>query len=202
MELETLICQNCGHKAKPKAGRGIICPCCGNEMSPLPTDSAAAFAQDMQFAPPPVQDVEQIQTQFLQDTLPLQELQIQPEQFAATDPQYTQEQLAQAKKKRRCWHFMNIAMPVIQAILLSVGSTSYVFHNNNYSLMLIEIWRISVPVCGILSGLLRPDNAYLEKKPMFKSRIAQGIMQFVLGTIGSVILQSILSSFIIRIITK
>ena len=202
MELETLICQNCGHKAKPEAGRGVICPCCGNEMSPLSSDNAAAFAQDMQFAPPPVQPVpddEQTHSQFLQKSVPLPELQIQPEQFASTGPQYTPEQLAQAKKKRRFWHILNIAMPVIQAIVLSVGTAMYVANKNQVlGLMLISAYRLSTPVCGILSGLLRPDDAYLEKKPLFKTRVAQGTMQFVLGTIASAIASGILATPLCR----
>ena len=79
MELETLICQNCGQKAKPEAGRGVICPC-----------------------------------------------------------------------------------------------------------------------CGILSGLLRPDDAYLEKKPLFKTRVAQGTLQFVLGAIASAIASGILATPLCR----
>ena len=184
MELVTLVCQNCGTKAQPEAGRGVICPCCGNEMSPMPADTDAAFAQDMQFAPPPLPDDEQTHPQFLQETQPLPELPIQPEQFASTAPRYTPEQLAQAKKKRGYWHFMNIAMPVIQAVVLGAGVTLNEA-DNNYGVLLIMTWLMSVPVCGFLSALLRPDDAYLDKPPAFKTKVMQGIIQSIAGTIIS-----------------
>ena len=107
----------------------------------------------------------------------------QPQQYAV--PQYTQEQLRLAEKKRRGWHFMNAGMAVIQALLLGL----VIFMDSIESDAIVPLvlgWLMSLPVCGFISGMMRPDDAYIDKKPMFRSKIVQGIMQSIIGGAVSV----------------
>lgn len=205
MAFITMICQNCGGQAQIEAGRSAICPYCGNEMSISAAETGSAFAQDVQYAPPPAQAaVQQMQDPFLQRAamqqqaaMPMPQQNIMPMQPAAYAPQYTPAQLDQAAKKRRSWHFMNVAMVAVQALVFGLGIflTDY---NEDIGVPMILGWLMSLPVCGFISGVMRPDQAYLDKKPMFKSKVVQGIMQFIIGaassTIGAAILYTILDS--------
>ena len=50
-------CPNCGGTAQIEAGRDAMCPYCAC-MRSVPQKSDKAFAQDVQFAPPPAQQVQ------------------------------------------------------------------------------------------------------------------------------------------------
>lgn len=206
MAFITMICPNCGGQAQIEAGHSAMCPYCGNEMAASPVDTGAAFAQDVQYAPPPAQAAVQMQDPFLQQAaiqqqaaMPMQQqvMPMQPGGYAMQAPQYTQEQLAQAKKKRGSWHFMNLAMPAVQAAVLGLG-VMLSDYNEDIGVPMILAWLMSLPVCGIISGVLRPDQAYPDKRPMFRSKVVQGIMQFIIGTaasaVGGGILYAILES--------
>ena len=65
MALVTIICPNCGGQAQIEAGRSAMCPYCGRELSAQAAAQSGMamaqeiqFAQDVQFAPPPVQQPE------------------------------------------------------------------------------------------------------------------------------------------------
>ena len=73
MAFITMICPNCGGQAQIEAGHSAMCPYCGNEMAASPVDTGAAFAQDMQFAPPPAQAAVQMQDPFLQQQAAMQQ---------------------------------------------------------------------------------------------------------------------------------
>ena len=57
-------------------------------------------------------------------------------------------------------------------------------------------WLLTLPVSGFFSGFLRPDDAYINNKPMFKSRITQGIVQFLLSIPVSLIAGCILYAIV------
>ena len=185
MAFVTITCPQCGGQAQIEAGRNAICPYCGTEISLPAADGGFAYApagaqqRAAQFAPPPAQAAVPMQPQ--QAVMPAQPY--QPQQYAV--PQYTQEQLRLAQKKRHGWHFMNAGMAVIQALLLGL----VIFMDSIESDAIVPLvlgWLMSLPVCGFISGMMRPDSAYLDKKPMFRSKIVQGIMQSIIGGAVSV----------------
>ncbi len=177
MALMNLVCPNCGGQAQIEAGRSAICPYCGGELA---SETAAlvqgAFAQNVQFAPPPAQ-----QMPVQQD--PYAGMQNMPNAAAMFPPQeqlFTRAQLEAAKKKRDHWYALNAVMIAISAAVILIG----VELNNridSLSTGLALSWILSHPLCGIISGLMRPDDAYIEKKPLFKSRFVQGIMHMLLS---------------------
>jgi hypothetical protein len=128
-----------------------------------------------------------------QTVMPMQ--QMQPGGYAMQAPQYTPEQLRFAEKKRRSWHFMNVAMPIVQAVVLGLGIWLEET-GSEIGVPMILAWVMSLLVCGFISALLRPDDAYLDKKPMFKSKGIQGLMQSIIGTPASAIAAAILYSFL------
>ncbi|MBR3418610.1 MAG: hypothetical protein IKG82_07970 [Oscillospiraceae bacterium] len=197
MAFVTITCPQCGGQAQIEAGRNAICPYCGTEISLPAADGGFAYApaeaqqRAAQFAPPPAQTVMQDPSVFGNQPAVSP---AQPYQQQYVMPQYTQEQLQTAEKKRRGWHFMNAGMAVIQALVLglvvfmdSIGSDAFV--------PLVLGWLMSLPVCGFISGMMRPDSAYLDKKPMFRSKIVQGIMQSIIGGAVSVFAGIILIAF-------
>ena len=194
MAFITMICQNCGGQAQIEAGRSAICPYCGNEMTISAAETGSAFAQDVQYAPPPAQAaVQQMQDPFLQRAamqqqaaMPMPQQNVMPMQPAAYAPQYTPAQLDQAAKKRHSWHFMNTAMIAVQALVLSLG-VILDDHHTDIGVPMILGWLMSQPACGFISGILRPDHAYLDRKPLFKSKVVQGFVQFGIGMAASAI---------------
>lgn len=183
MAFVTITCPQCGGQAQIEAGRSVMCPYCAKELAAPSAEGGFAFApQDVpqaavQFAPPPAQAVVQMQPQ--QAAMPAQ-----PYQQQYVVPQYTQEQLQLAEKKRKGWQTMNAAFIGGQTLLFALGLL-YASLDLNFGVAMVLSWVLSLPVCGFLSGALRPDDAYLQKKPMFKSRIAQGFIQFLGGAAAS-----------------
>ena len=194
MAFVTITCPQCGGQAQIEAGRSVMCPYCGREISAPPADGGFAYAplpQDtqqaaVQFAPPPAQTAMQMQPQ----AMPAQ--QYQPQYYA---PQYTQEQLLAAQQKRTNWYYTNAAMIGGQTLLFAFGVFLAILGSSIGTAMILT-WVLSIPGCGLLSALLRPDNAYLEKKPMFKGRIAQGFAQLILGAATSAAVGAIVGAIL------
>ncbi|HBI85436.1 MAG TPA: hypothetical protein DDX71_03985 [Ruminococcus sp.] len=188
MAFITYTCPQCGGQSQVEAGKDAMCPYCARVIDAsavMPEPQGAAFAQqDVQFAPPPAQAVPpmlqkpaQAYPQAVQPAA-MPAPQMQQGQFAMQQPQYSQAQLAQAHKKRRSWKIMNWSMIGIQALTLALG----IFMDEvstSLSVPMILTWLLSQPACGVISAMMRPDDAYLEKKP--PSRVAQGFLQALLG---------------------
>lgn len=118
MSLIQTVCPNCGGSTQIEAGLRAMCPYCGSELNALPPDSGAAFAQDVQFAPPPVQQAEQVQPERAKQDNPAAYM-YPP--FSEPKPvrQYPPEQLAEASRKRGFWYAKNIAALLLQTLMLS-----------------------------------------------------------------------------------
>ena len=185
MSMINMICPNCGGTAQIEAGRSVMCPYCAYELNASQADPGFAFAQDvqfahnmqaaenMQFAPPPVQQAPMQQPQIYAAS------QANPAQFRTTMP-YTPAQLSEAMKKRGRWYFLNIALLVIPTLVLALGIGLEEF-GSDLGVPLILSWLLAQPLGGILSGTMRPDEAYIDKKPLFKHRSTQGFMHFILS---------------------
>lgn len=185
MSMISIICPNCGGTAQIEAGRSVMCPYCAYELNASQADPGFAFAQDvqfaqnmppaenMQFAPPPVQQAPMQQPQIYAAP------QANPAQFRTPMP-YTPAQLSEAMKKRGRWYFLNIALLVIPTLVLALGIGLEEF-GSDLGVPLILSWLLAQPLGGILSGTMRPDEAYIDKKPLFKHRSTQGFMHFILS---------------------
>ena len=192
MALISIICPKCGGKTQVEAGRSVMCPYCACELNVQQGDQGFAFVQDMQFAQSmqPAQDVQfaEPQVQFQQPVMQQPDVfavpQTDPAQFAAPPQyrQYPQETLQTARKRRGQWHFLNLAMIAIQAVILFFAlSVIDFFYEDDIAVLMILAWLLSQPVCAILSGVTRPDDAYIEQKPLFKSKLVQSIVHFMLS---------------------
>lgn len=185
MAFVTITCPQCGGQAQIEAGRSVMCPYCGREISAPPADGGFAYAplpQDtqqaaVQFAPPPAQTPMQDQSVFGVQPSAMPAQQYQPQYYA---PQYTQEQLHVAQQKRTNWYYTNAAMIGGQTLLFAFG-TFLAALGSSIGTAMILTWVLSLPGCGILSALLRPDDAYIAKKPLFKHKLVHGFAQFLFG---------------------
>lgn len=142
-------CPRCGLVSRIPDGMPASCAGCGAAL-PAP----AAFAQQMQAAPAlnPVQQ-----------TVPA------PEAVPAQPAGYTAEQLAQARKKRRDWRIMNVVMYAVQCVALALGV--YLHDNDSEAFMLPMLgWIASLLGFSVLSAMMRPDVAYLEKPPFCRKK--------------------------------
>ena len=147
-------------------------------------------AQDLQFAEP---DFAQQNKQFAQPPVQQPVMQ-QPNVFAASQMnpaqyaaqmqyrQYSQADLQKAQKRRRQWHILNVTMIAVQALVLTfaIGLADY-FFEDDLGVMLILAWLFSQPVCAILSGAMRPDDAYIDRKPLFRKKLVQTIIHFLIS---------------------
>ncbi|MBR3418611.1 MAG: zinc ribbon domain-containing protein [Oscillospiraceae bacterium] len=187
MAFVTITCPQCGGQAQIEAGRSVMCPYCGKEISAPPADGGFAYApleaqqNAVQFAPPPVQTGMQDPSVF--GDQPVVSL-AQPYQQQYVMPQYTQEQLHVAQQKRTNWYYTNAAMIGGQTLLFAFG-VFFAILGSSIGTAMILTWVLTIPGCGLLSALLRPDDAYIDKKPMFKNKIAQGFAQLILGAATS-----------------
>ena len=181
-------CPQCGGQSQVEAGKSAMCPYCArmiDAQAAMPKQQETAFAQqDVQFAPPPAQAVPpmlqkpaQAYPQAVQPAA-MPAPQMQQGQFAMQSQQYSQAQLAQAHKKRKSWKIMNWSMIGIQAAVLALGILLEE-GGADIGAPMILTWLLSQPAFGVISAMLRPDDAYLEKKP--PSRVLQGILQMILG---------------------
>lgn len=195
----TMICPNCGGSAQIEAGRSAMCPYCASELNAANTDQGFAFAADVQYAQNAAQN-----TQFAPPPAQLPSAyagqQISPVRYAQPERQYSQAELAAARKKRSQWHLMNTAMFLIQAAVLT-GAVCLSDYVSDYGIPAMLGWLLSLPVCGALSALMRPDEAYIEKKPMFRSKLLQGIMHFLVSLPASAVLGGMMYA-ILRVFTE
>lgn len=224
MSMMNIICPKCGGQAQIEAGRSVMCPYCAYELNTAAADQGFAFAEDAQFAKAmqtakeidfaqqPVREMQPAQTDFF--GAPVQQMQqpyaapqMNPAQFAqqqmnpaqfVAPPQYSPAELAAAKKKRGQWYILNAALYAIPAIVLAIGIMLEEF-DGDAGVPLILSWLCAHPIGGFLSGLLRPDDAYIDKKPLFKHKSMQGFMHFIASFPATAaaggILYAILESF-------
>lgn len=201
MAFISITCPNCGGRAQIEAGRSAMCPYCACELNAQQEDQGFAFAKDMQFMQGmQAQDLQFAEPDFAQQNMqfaqpPVQQPvmqqpnvfaapQMNPAQYAAQMQyrQYSQADLQMAQKRRRQWHILNITMIAVQALVLTfaIGLVDY-FFEDDLGVMLILAWLFSQPVCAILSGAMRPDDAYIDRKPLFRKKLVQTIIHFLIS---------------------
>ena len=176
MSLISVTCERCGRSAQIEAGLRAVCPHCGSALHVPAPDSGFAYAQDVQFAPPPVQQAERAK----QDNPAAY---MYPP-FSEPKPvrQYPPEQLAEASKKRGFWYAKNIAALLLQTLMLSCGIvTADYFYRERLGTLVILAWLVSVPLWAVISALIRPDEAYLNRTPLLISKKAQAVMHALLS---------------------
>ena len=200
MAFVTITCPQCGGQAQIEAGRSAMCPYCGREITAPPADQGFAFAQDVQyappqqqaavqFAPPPAQSAVQYAPQQTQDPSVFSQSAQQP--YAAPVQQYHPQVLADAKQKRKNWYTINCAFMAFQTLLFAVGSLLASL-DVNVGVALILTWLLSLMLFAGISAAVRPDDAYIDKKPVCKSKVAWGIMQFLLSAMATSAIGAIL----------
>lgn len=202
MAMITMVCPNCGGQAQIEAGRSVMCPYCGKELSEIESAGAFAYAPekkqdvqfaqpDVQFAPPPVPDLMQMQQPAVQQPAAMP-VPVQQEQFMTQQPlYYTPDQLRIAQNKRKNWHIMNSALIGLQSLMMAVGIL-LTESESRFGVPLILTWLLTTFGFGAVSGISRPDDAYIEKKPFCKSRFGQGVTQFWMGAAISAVVGGIL----------
>ena len=187
MAFITITCPVCGGQAQIEAGRNANCPYCGNEMS-MPADAGFAFApqemqaepdpqfgQDLQFAQPSAQPLQ------FQQTAAANLPQVQPNQAAMQMPQYSPAMLAAAQQKRKTWHILNASLMGVQAFMMAFGIL-FATKGFRIGVPLILLWVLSTFGFGLISGMNRPDEAYIDQKPFNKTKFGAGVTQFWMGT--------------------
>lgn len=183
-------CSVCGGQVQIEAGRKVMCPYCAAELdgsagaggfafAPQPEEDRFAEA-DMQFAQQ--QELMQQSMEFAPPPMPLQ---AQPnampmQQTGAAQYLHSPQQLAEAQNKRKNWYLTNSAMVASQSLMLAAGILLTV-QGSRFGVPLILTWVLTLPGCGAVSGLTRPDSAYIDKKPFNKTKFGAGITQFWLG---------------------
>lgn len=179
MAMKTVICPFCGTQVQVEEGQYAHCPACATELNTAPAEGGFAFAPqdvpaapDLQFAPPP-------------EPAPMQPQQMQMPQQTGAVPmqpqyrvQYSPAQLQAAEKKRKTWHIMNCGLMGFQTLLFAFG-VLFAAMNRRFGIPMILTWVLTLPFFAIISAMKRPDEAYIEKKPM--SRIAHGILFLLLS---------------------
>ena len=145
--------------------------------APGAEDSAGAVqtAQQLYTEPPPVQPVP-VQ---IQHGPVMQQAQFTTEPVMQ-QPLYSPEQLRAAEKRRKSWHFLNTVMLLLQTGLFA-ASFFLNEKRNDFGVALLFAWMLSIPVFSLLSPLLRPDSAYLDRRPLIQSKIVHYILQFAVG---------------------
>ena len=207
-------CPYCGGTAQVEDGIKVLCPYCGNELpaddggvqmmaQPVPQE---AYPEQGYAVQQPVQQNMQMQqgASFVQNQMYPPAQQYAPPQggMTAQNPQYRQytpEQLEQAKKKRAGWHLMNAAMFAMQGLILGLG----IYLDDwgyDIGVPMILGWLASLFFGAVASAWLRPDEAYLEKKPPFGPKwlyfILHGLGHLIVTTIIGGILFGILDSLL------
>ena len=89
-----------------------------------------------------------------------------------------------------------IGLPQTRTITVGISVTLLEHYRGQQGQRLIMGWLLTLPVSGFFSGFLRPDDAYIDKKPMFKSKITQGIAHFLLSIPVSAIAGCILYAIV------
>lgn len=85
-------------------------------------------------------------------------------------------------KKRGFWYAKNIAVLLLQTLMLSFGIvTADYFYRERLGTLVILAWLVSVPLWAVISALIRPDEAYLNRTPLPISKKAQAVMHALLS---------------------
>ena len=179
------LCPYCGMEFPPDAAQVQLQQ--GMQFQQMPQDTGMQFQQmpqdtGMQFQQNPVfgqgmqlrQDMpypQGMQQGMMQQGMPepenMQYMQQQPVMRQIMQPQqYAPEQLSAAKQKRTSWHLMNAAMFAMQGLILGLG----IYLDDwgyDIGVPMILGWLASLFFGAVASAWLRPDEAYLEKKPPF-----------------------------------
>ena len=186
MAFISIICPNCGGKTQVEAGRSVMCPYCAYELNAQQADQGFAFAQDVQYAPQSGQEFLR-ETQFenpdfAEPEITQQNVQppMQMQQPQTAQYLYPPQQLAEAQNKRRNWYYSNSAMIAAQTLMMALGIL-FAVRGYRFGVPLILTWVLTLPGFGAVSALTRPDEAYIERKPFWKTRFLQGITQFWMG---------------------
>ncbi len=213
MPMINIICPKCGGQAQVEAGRSAMCPYCAYELNSSLADPGFAFAEDVQFAEN-VRAAENMQfaqdVQFAQPPVQMQQPdvfaapQINPAQFINPAMQYQQpvqqfppQQIEAAKKKRRQWHFLNLGMLAVQTIVMLIAISLIDYIYDEMGALLIGAWLLSLPICAIISGAMRPDEAYIDRKPLFRSKSMQSLMHFLISLPATAAIAGILFAIMV-----
>ena len=192
MSLISVTCERCGRSAQIEAGLRAVCPYCGSALHVPAPDSGFAYAQDVQFAPPPVQQAEQVQpVQRAENAKQDNPAAYMYPPFSEPKPvrQYPPEQLAEASRKRGFWYAKNIAVLLLQTLMLSFGIvTADYFYRERLGTLVILEWLVSVPLWAVISARIRPDEAYLNRTPLLISKKAQAVMHALLSVPAAALL--------------
>jgi hypothetical protein len=203
MGLITVVCPRCREMSQLDDSLSAMCPYCGTELGSLTGHSAP----DLQFAqaPPPVQPVSLVKPAagtFSQAEQHAAQPQQQPQgTFAQNEQVFTAAEqsklpaaayidpqtLAEAKSKRRRWVYLTLLIAFIQAlpVFLYALADDYspvlarinsVFSDD----LLVALWLLFMPVGAAAATGLRPDNAYIEKKPLIKNKFVLFILLGIL----------------------
>lgn len=159
-------CPQCGGVSQIEAGRGAICPYCGN---PLPVKNPAAGEQMQAMPAPPAQQVPQ--------AVPFPQMQ--------QAQQVSPEQREAAKHRRTNWRWAVLAGMLMQAGVLAmiVPAEHGCFSQNTPAI----IWMMLCAVLPAVAAAMRPDSAYTDKPPFPKSKVLLGFLLFIAMTAGSFI---------------
>ena len=182
MAFISIICPKCGGKTQVEAGRSVMCPYCACELNTQQSDQGFAFAQDVQFAQQTepeflretqFADLEFAEPDLMQQNIPFAQPPVQMQQQTA-QYLYPQQQLAEAQNKRKNWHFINSSMIVAQTMMFALGIL-FTVKGYRIGVPLILTWVLTLFGFGAVSGLTRPDEAYIEKKPFSRNRFLAGM---------------------------
>ena len=216
MAFISVICPKCGVQSQIDASGSFICPYCGADMrygsgdvqyAQAPQPVSLEKPSPGQFVPPPdpTAFADPAAGQF-----------VNPDQMFTAAPQPMQpaamidpQTLAEAKSKRKRWVYLTLLIGFIQAIpvfLYALGYEHYtIFHRISYYIdddALILLWMLLMLIgTGVATGL-RPDNAYIEKKPFPKNRFALFILLGIILGIGTMVWGAFAGTIIGEIISS
>ncbi len=198
MAFITVNCPACGGQAQIEIGKSAMCPYCAHELN-VTADAGFAFApqeaqaaSELQFAQPEAQLGQDIRFAAPPQPMPMQQAMPMPqEQYGMAAPQYDPATLEIARNKRKNWHVMNSALIGFQTLMFALGILLTVCETR-FGVPLIMLWVLSTFGFGAISGITRPDAAYIEKKPFWKTRFLQAVTQFWMGAAISAAVGAIL----------
>ena len=178
-----IICPNCGGTAQIEAGRSAMCPYCACELhTPAGGDQGFAFAPEpepeflsgTQFANT---DLEFAEPEFVQPDIGL----AAPAQMQQpVQASYAPQQLAEADSKRRNWYYINGALITAQTLMFALGIL-FTVKGYRIGVPLILTWVLTLAGFAAISGMTRPEDAYINKKPFSKSKFTAAITQLWLS---------------------
>ncbi len=171
-------CPQCGGVSQIEAGRGAICPYCGN---PLPVKNPAAGEQMQAMPAPAAQQVPQ--------AVPFPQMQQVPQAVLFPQMQQAQqvspEQRETARHRRANWRWAVLAGMLMQAgVLAMIVPAEHGYFSRNTPAI---IWMMLCAVLPAVAAAMRPDSAYTDKPPFPKSKVLLGFLLFIAMTAGSFI---------------